>query len=1599
MREFDDAPPARVSPSVSPTKRKKRWGCLGIVAGATLLSLFIGLLIFNGPGFRALTRFGGLKAAEAQGLKGDFTVTGTLASGFAIKNVNLSDGEAEGTAIRVEEIVVDYRGLGLVTGAMNFDWFETVRIGKAEIRLRLPAPPEKPDKPTKEEKPETAPAETPDDFSPFWNLLRADLEIADLTLVIQQGDRVTSVESLRLSLPRGADGSLKLARLSLPGRKPLEGVDATITKEAHGITLGPLSLLGYAELESLAVKEISPGTFEALAGLAAAGGGLDLSVKAQTPGPLEASLVLRRGTSLSLERLPLPGSKLRGSVTDLSLRFAGDPAKPSGWDLSGQLIASKTGWDRSGVDSLLLVIKDSQLTLETARGQATVKVDASFPLDQAATIADLAGIPVRANLAAEVPSLAETTADFGLKLPLAGSLSLEAREIALARGRLASGNVLLESKDLAWDGITLSGARIAARIERENFVRLAADLGLDENTRVHLAASTDLTAKTYEGEASIALDTKGRLGTVLEDLDKALFTGAVSLDWKGRGGFAATGHQGEATVSLRAVTLKSGHPIDGSIAAAYSDKSARLESLSLKSEGVALTGTGAWDGKTVTLPDWKITRENRTPLTLAVQLPLDPGVEGGFLAQEAPLSLALSLDRLAMDEVTRFFTAAPPIAGKLNGEVKASGSFATIDLGSRIEFRPDRKPAPPLTATAAPGAAAPETIVDAPTIPAPLATLDLSLKGDVDRPSSWDAKLAALLSGLSWNGMALENLSLDADTDTTEAERPLVARVKFDQSSTLLDATARLDLAAAETFADLAAAAVRVDASLGIGSVATLLADFAPPKLKTLPLAGSLSATVEGLKLERGSLTAGTIALHSPDFSVEDEAFETIRLDASIPANDEIEAELILALDDKTRVEGKGGFHLKTKEYSGALGLNADLVAKGSKLRALLGGRKVADLLPGTTALEWQGDGRLADGEHAGTLNLKAKALRLAAGAEPLDAEIAGTYSAEAADFPTLKVTSQPLSFAGALTWKEKRLGLTGKGTSGGREAISLAASLPLDPEKLKPELWFGQESPLSLDLRIEQLSIGTVSKLFLAKAPVLGEINLGVLASGSPAAPQLDLDLALGGLTVPREGQAMPVGQLELKADARDDRLSLSGEYRHPEVKPLTLSAALPFFPGAWATGKRKVAYETLSASARMERSSLAFLVGQVPGIEAIAGEIALDATVAGTVAAPQIRGNGSVGLNRLRLENRNAPSLQDVEVVATFGENRIVLERLNATVAGGSVTGNGEALLKPGGEPTIRLSLKGSEVLVVRTPDLNVRTDLDITLAGPWSKAALSGEIGITNSRFFKNFDLLPIGLPAKKTQSALPTVERTPRGGGAAYRDLNVGVPLSPFKDWPVALRIHTKDPFLIRSNLLESSITADLRLTGTLGRPTPVGAVDIAKGEMSLPFSKIDVETGRVVFDEATGFNGALEFKARGKADRYQIAIYLYDRVLSPQYVLTSIPPMPGEDIITLLATGTTRNELTGDDAGSVAAGKAAGLLLKNLQKKSNEAEGDPTLLDLLEDRTELVLGRVNQETGEQTFGGKIRLWKQLFFVGDVDQQSDYRALLKYVFQFE
>lgn len=1603
MSDLDEliaAPPDRPVP-----KKKRRRGCLVSLLVAIFVFLPLFALFLNGPGFRTLARYAAGKVAGSQGLTGGFEIQGDLWSGFTLNGINFSGADGETTSLTVEEFSVGYDLLDLIRNTAKLTWLETVRIKKARLDLYLPDPADA----VAEEKSRAAPEseESPSEYSPLWNLLESDILIEDLTVFVHQGETTVAVENLTLATPAAADGKLHIGKLDLPGQKSLETIEAVLSRGERELTFGPLPLLQYAMLEKLSFAETSPGSW-AVDALIRAGDGV-VTASFQSPGEIVARL--RPGSRIFLDRLVLPlpegeESPLRGSLTDFDLRFSGDFAAPATWKIDGKLIASGTGWNDLEVDTLVLLVTENRLQLEAARHRSTVRLNATMPLENAAALADLAVLPLTLTLQAEIPSTGDFVADFTEKqIPISGALTISAQDVQIVGGTaLQSGSLLLLSEDLAWDGILLTETQIAANVASDNRLRFAAVGGLDPANQVRLSGNLDLAKLAYEAEAQLGIDTAARLGTVLADLEMTGLEGAATLEWKGSGQIREKKHRGGLAFELTSFVLGTGDPISGKLAADYEGASAALKTLHLSAGDVTLSGTGSWDGKALLLPDWKLTRGERTPLSLVATIPIESDREGGFLDHPGPIDLDLTLESLALEEVTRFFAAKPPLAGVLQGQVTAKGTFNRIDLDGKVAFRPDQKAYAPADTTARDDSgdanSADDSVVSAASTPAPEATINvvLGLDGSVRNPSTWDARLDALVSGLHWNGMAVENFSLKTTTDTNAATRPLLSQLRFDQSGTTLNAMGRVELGDAQSLADLKTLPLRVDADLAIEDLASLLRDFAPTGVKGLPLSGALDGAIEAITWENGSLTGGSVVVGSETFAIKDQRFEAFSFETEIPEADLAQVNLSIGLDAKNQVTASGDFHLKNHRYDGKLALQADPASPGGKLHQLLKGRAITTLLPSFTVLNWEGRGDFAAKEHAGDLSFTAEDITLAEGGEPLSLVLDGTYTGTSADFPTVKLTSRPLTLSGAVEWRENRLSFVEwRGQRDGREVVTLSGGVPLDREKLTPALWFAQEKPLDLSLRVTSLPVESVSRLFLKESPLHGDLSLDFAATGTPLAPELNTELRLDRILVPRESNSLAAGHLALDVKGIGEVLSLAGKYENPDIKPLLIKATLPFHPGAWARGERKAADEAITFSAQMERSSLAFLSGQIPAIEAISGEIAIDAEVDGTLAKPQIRGSGILEVDRLRLVDRNAPSIRDIDLSARFEENRVVLERLYAIVAGGIVEGTGEALLTPGEEPVLQLDLKGSEVLVFRNTDVSVRTDLAIQLQGSLSQANLTGDIGITNSRYFRNFDLLPIGIPTRNT-SVLPTVERAPGGGGPAVPDLNLGLDLAPFRDWTVDLRIHTKDPFLIRSNLVESSIAADLRVLGTLGHPYPVGFVEIAEGELSLPFSQIDVETGRVSFDQSTGFNGAIEFKARGKADRYQISIYLFNRILSPQYVLTSIPPLPSEDIITLLATGTTRDELIGEDPGSMAASKAATLFLKNLRKRDNKLEGEPTLLDELEKRTELELGRINQETGEQTFGGKIRLWKQLFFVGDVDADSDYRALLKYVFRF-
>src|SRR5262249_61930793 len=105
----------------------------------------------------------------------------------------------------------------------------------------------------------------------------------------------------------------------------------------------------------------------------------------------------------------------------------------------------------------------------------------------------------------------------------------------------------------------------------------------------------------------------------------------------------------------------------------------------------------------------------------------------------------------------------------------------------------------------------------------------------------------------------------------------------------------------------------------------------------------------------------------------------------------------------------------------------------------------------------------------------------------------------------------------------------------------------------------------------------------------------------------------------------------------------------------------------------------------------------------------------------------------------------------------------------------------------------------------------------------ATVSGNVALTDSRFLKNIDLIPIGLPGRPAPQA------------PAERPDFFSLPSPPFRDWKFDVAIKTKNPVLIRGNLATGDATTDLKLTGTGVTPRLLSLLHIEGVEATLPFS--------------------------------------------------------------------------------------------------------------------------------------------------------------------
>ena len=305
-------------------------------------------------------------------------------------------------------------------------------------------------------------------------------------------------------------------------------------------------------------------------------------------------------------------------------------------------------------------------------------------------------------------------------------------------------------------------------------------------------------------------------------------------------------------------------------------------------------------------------------------------------------------------------------------------------------------------------------------------------------------------------------------------------------------------------------------------------------------------------------------------------------------------------------------------------------------------------------------------------------------------------------------------------------------------------------------------------------------------------------------------------------------------------------------------------------------------------------------------------DVTIKGTVAKPLM--NGRVVIAHAGFSVIDLPAaLGEMNGTMVFNQDRLEVEHLSGRVGGGQVNFSG--FITYADSLSFDLRSNGSDIRF-RYGGVSVTADQDLRLNGTLKSSALTGEVTIT--RF-----------------AQIPSADLT---AAFAQQPAQVPNPTSPLNNLRLDVRIVSAPELTVQTTLAKLSGGVDLRLRGTGTRPTLLGRINVAEGDIKLNGTKYHLDRGDITFANPVRIDPILDMEATTRVRDFDITIGLHGTVEKLTTTYRSDPPLSSDDIIALLAFGRTQEEGFAASRGSSLGEGAGGLVLGNLinQQVTNRA---------------------------------------------------------------
>jgi translocation and assembly module TamB len=154
-------------------------------------------------------------------------------------------------------------------------------------------------------------------------------------------------------------------------------------------------------------------------------------------------------------------------------------------------------------------------------------------------------------------------------------------------------------------------------------------------------------------------------------------------------------------------------------------------------------------------------------------------------------------------------------------------------------------------------------------------------------------------------------------------------------------------------------------------------------------------------------------------------------------------------------------------------------------------------------------------------------------------------------------------------------------------------------------------------------------------------------------------------------------------------------------------------------------------------------------------------------------------------------------------------------------------------------------------------------------------------------------------------------------------------------------------------------------GTTTAPILFGAVETTEGQLIFRKQRFTITSASARFTDPRRVDPVLDVQAEARIQTYDVTLRMSGRSENLEIRLASSPSLPEEDILSLIAFGTTREQLARGGAGAVA-GEMAGLIVQDLFGLSvGEGAGPVDIFEMETTEREGRTVRVGKRLGDRT----------------------------------